>query len=284
MPRSSRCARRPRRPRRVAAGRLHPGRHPRAVHDVRRRGRAGAGAPGWSSAPYDPRPARSDRCGTSCATGGSTTAPRWSPACSPTSAADCSGLLRRAPLTGFRPARTSGTSGGGVSERPKENASKAFVGASPPWVQIPPPPPAGFDTCEAQSGQGCPGTGAPSSHFRDRPPRARASLDRPHPGRVKRRATSLGCMAGQRIRGEGGPHDHDSSDTSPDGGSTVERSSGRPGGLRDHRRPGPGDDVPLAVPARAAGAARLPDRGRGRRRLDAGAARAAGPGLDRGHR
>ena len=31
--------------------------------------------------------------------------------------------------------------GGGVSERPKENASKAFVGASPPRVQIPPPPP-----------------------------------------------------------------------------------------------------------------------------------------------
>src|SRR4029078_7840831 len=33
--------------------------------------------------------------------------------------------------------------GGGVSERPKENASKAFVGASPPRVQIPPPPPIG---------------------------------------------------------------------------------------------------------------------------------------------
>ncbi len=28
-----------------------------------------------------------------------------------------------------------------MSERPKENASKAFVGASPPRVQIPPPPP-----------------------------------------------------------------------------------------------------------------------------------------------
>ena len=31
--------------------------------------------------------------------------------------------------------------GGGVSERPKEHASKACEGASPPWVQIPPPPP-----------------------------------------------------------------------------------------------------------------------------------------------
>src|SRR4051794_17510499 len=30
---------------------------------------------------------------------------------------------------------------GGGSERPKEHASKACEGASPPWVQIPPPPP-----------------------------------------------------------------------------------------------------------------------------------------------
>ena len=30
--------------------------------------------------------------------------------------------------------------GGGVSERPKEHASKACVGATPPWVRIPPPP------------------------------------------------------------------------------------------------------------------------------------------------
>ena len=30
---------------------------------------------------------------------------------------------------------------GGVSERPKERASKARVGATSPWVQIPPPPP-----------------------------------------------------------------------------------------------------------------------------------------------
>ena len=30
---------------------------------------------------------------------------------------------------------------GGVSERPKEHTSKACVGESPPWVQIPPPPP-----------------------------------------------------------------------------------------------------------------------------------------------
>ena len=34
-----------------------------------------------------------------------------------------------------------------MSERPKENASKAFVGASPPRVQIPPPPPASCRSC-----------------------------------------------------------------------------------------------------------------------------------------
>ena len=32
---------------------------------------------------------------------------------------------------------------GGVSEWPKEHASKACVGETPPWVQIPPPPPVG---------------------------------------------------------------------------------------------------------------------------------------------
>ena len=39
---------------------------------------------------------------------------------------------RRARVTSLR---------GGVSERPKEHASKACEGATPPWVQIPPPPP-----------------------------------------------------------------------------------------------------------------------------------------------
>ena len=34
---------------------------------------------------------------------------------------------------------------GGVSERPKEHASKACVGVTSPWVQIPPPPPRGPD-------------------------------------------------------------------------------------------------------------------------------------------
>jgi hypothetical protein len=39
--------------------------------------------------------------------------------------------------------RTSGiVTGGSVSERPKERASKAREGSRPPWVQIPPLPPA----------------------------------------------------------------------------------------------------------------------------------------------
>jgi hypothetical protein len=42
------------------------------------------------------------------------------------------------PLRMFAPCNLLG---GGVSERPKERASKARVGATSPWVQIPPPPP-----------------------------------------------------------------------------------------------------------------------------------------------
>ena len=89
---------------------------------------------------------RRARCGTSCATGGSTTGPRWSAACSPRSRRRCCTDFFAArppgpePISG--PPSGSGTLvRGGVSERPKEHASKACVGASPPWVQIPPPPP-----------------------------------------------------------------------------------------------------------------------------------------------
>ena len=144
-----RARRRPDRPRRAGRAsarprraigewrldRLHPRGHPRAVHDVRRRDRAAPGSTAWCSGRTTPRPAPSDRSGTSSATAGSTTARRWSAACSPTSAGAC--------WTISSPTNASGSlSRGGVSERPKEHASKACVGASPPWVQIPPPPPA----------------------------------------------------------------------------------------------------------------------------------------------
>ena len=59
---------------------------------------------------------------------------------------------------------------------------------------------------------------------------------------------------------------------------------GRPGDLRDHRRPGTRDDVPVVVPARAARAARLPDRGGRGGRLDDRPARRARPHVDRRHR
>ena len=51
----------------------------------------------------------------------------------------------------------------------------------------------------------------------------------------------------------------------------------RAGDLRDHRRPREGDDVPVAVPARAARAARLPDRRRRGRRLDGRPAASSAP-------
>ena len=95
---------------------------------------------------------RRARSGTWSATGGSTTGPRSWPASSPdesTALLDAffagsgpSGGPPAEPSSGFGAPPPSGTLvRGGVSERPKEHASKACVGASPPWVQIPPPPP-----------------------------------------------------------------------------------------------------------------------------------------------
>ena len=61
---------------------------------------------------------------------------------------------------------------GGVSERPKERASKARVGATSPWVQIPPPPP--FDEkCLARGvfSACCPlATPVAGEDFRNEPP------------------------------------------------------------------------------------------------------------------
>ena len=61
--------------------------------------------------------------------------------------------------------------------------------------------------------------------------------------------------------------------TSATGETTSSGDSSRrrrcPRDLRHHRRPRQGDDVPLALPARARGSARLPDRRRRGRRLDA---------------
>ena len=52
----------------------------------------------------------------------------------------CAEGRRRLPISG-RGVRSGNLVGGGVSERPKEHASKACVGGSPPRVRIPAPPP-----------------------------------------------------------------------------------------------------------------------------------------------
>ena len=70
-------------PRRVAAGRLHAGGDPRAVHDVRRRRRA-ARIAGWSSV-RRPEGRRGGQPVGRGARPGSTTGPRWSAASAPTS-------------------------------------------------------------------------------------------------------------------------------------------------------------------------------------------------------
>jgi len=71
-------------------------------------------------------------------------------ASSPTSRGQCCGPSSKASADRFIVGSSPISAGavgsgnllrGGVSERPKEHASKACVGASPPWVQIPPPPP-----------------------------------------------------------------------------------------------------------------------------------------------
>src|SRR5206468_2319593 len=78
----------------------------------------------------------------------------------------------------------------------------------------------------------------------------------------------------------------------PDGSSRRIRADDRYGAgegrrardLRDHGRPREGDDLPVALPARGAWAARLPDRRRGGRRLDRERPSRAGEYVDRGNR
>ncbi len=120
---------------RVAADRLHPGGHPRALHDVR--GRAGAGPGG---------PAGLRRRGPQGRGGRVAVGRRARPSAQPPARGRVAECWPRSPASCCSPfsgaSETSGNlCGGGVSERPKEHASKACDGASHPWVQIPPPPP-----------------------------------------------------------------------------------------------------------------------------------------------
>ena len=77
-------------------------------------------------------------------------------------------------------------------------------------------------------------------------------------------------MRRRRATLEKADHDHHCIETSSARFSEPRRAARRRlRRVRDHRRPRQGDDVPLAVPARAPRAAELPDRRRGGRRLDA---------------
>ena len=135
----------------------------------------------------------------------------------------------------------------------------------------------------------------PALPARHRPPRAAR-----HPGplgpdrrlraRARRRRES---DAAQTLTGIESSDDRNERQASEHRGGTRDDESraghgtaagGRLRRLRDHGRPGEGDDVPLAVPARAARAARLPDRRRGGRRLDGRPARRARPRVDRRNR
>ena len=107
-------------PRRVAAGRLHPGGDPGAVHDVRGRAGAGPGRRRSSSAPGNRRPAPSGRSGTSYATAASTTGPRSTAGCSPPSAPTLLRAFFRGHLdpAASRACQARGTGGGDPQRQP----------------------------------------------------------------------------------------------------------------------------------------------------------------------
>ena len=99
----------------------------------------------------------------------------------------------------------------------------------------------------------------------------------PHPNRVIPSADLLPSLRTQAQEHEGR---HRTDGRPGPGGSANRRSRD----LRDHGRSGEGDDLPLALPAREARPAGLPDRRSRGGRLDGGAARRARARVDRGHR
>ena len=118
----------------VAAGRLHARRDARAVRHVRRRGDA-ARVERVVFGAWDPKAG-------ACGSVWDLTRDRRSRRTWWTSSGVCARRSRRPSWSiSSRDAGSGKVSPGGVSERPKEHASKACVGVTPPWVQIPPPPP-----------------------------------------------------------------------------------------------------------------------------------------------
>ena len=141
-PRSSRSARRPPALGSLAARGLHPGRHARAVRDVRRGAGAGPRRPVCVFGAWDPK---AGACGSVWDLVRDRRATHRVEVVGGVREQECAALLpasspAAAPISS-QPVGSGSLSGGGVSERPKEHASKACVGVTPPWVQIPPPPP-----------------------------------------------------------------------------------------------------------------------------------------------
>ena len=96
------------------------------------------------------------------------------------------------------------------------------------------------------------------------------------PGRASRTSARAGSAVGPGRRKAEQRGDAAEDGERPTCGRTRHDSAGgRARRLRHHRRPREGDDLPLALPARAARAARLPDRRRRGRRLDDRPARAS---------
>ena len=112
---------------------------------------------------------------------------------------------------------------------------------------------------EGQDGVARLGRGAPRAAVHRRGPRqggGRLDVGGVHPRarRPDHGANRPGPEQRRSGHGDSGKHQH--------------RRGRRVRDLRDHRRSGEGDDLPLALPAGAARAAGLPDRRRGGRRLD----------------
>ena len=93
--------------------------------------------------------------------------------------------------------------GGGVSERPKEHASKACEGATPPWVQIPPPPPSfsgsppGHRPTKAQRVRWSPGWAVPGGAVLARTTASRRQDQMP--GALRRRRCRLVQRADEKL-------------------------------------------------------------------------------------
>ena len=157
--------------------------------------------------------------------------------CAPTSAATC--CARSSASTGADPReppgrpgvqRSGNLCGGGVSERPKEHASKACDGASRPWVQIPPPPPARSATGPARPATvPVPAGGRPRGCLRPRSGPGRVA-----PGSFGTPAAGKSCSREyRRPAGGAGGGGRSPDERQADLDARLPRMDGQPHGERD---------------------------------------------------